>query len=79
MLQVGPCKRCRAEARMKTENREKEYTGLMESLESRTVRGRDRERERNRRTIFQKILTQNTLFYKCVCSMHTFYTSPFED
>ena len=46
---------------MKTENREKENGGLMESLELRTVSGRERERERerkHRKTIFQKTLTQ---------------------
>ena len=72
------CKRCRAEARMKTENREKEDAGLMESLESRTVRGRDRERENTQKTLFQNnALTQCSL--QCVCSMHTFYTSPYKD
>ena len=55
---------------MKTENRRKENAGLMESLELRTVRGRDTERERERererkrererergkqKTIFQKL------------------------
>ena len=39
---------------MKTENREKEYTGLMESLESRTIRGRDRERERETDELYFK-------------------------
>ena len=62
------CKECRAEAIMKTEDRKKEDAGLMESLESRTVRGREREK------------TQEKLYYKkcsyfslqCVCLMHTF-------
>ena len=59
------CEECRAEARMKTENREKEDAGSMESLESRTVRGRDRERETHRKTLFQNnALTQCT--YVCV-------------
>ena len=62
-------KECRAEARMKTENREKEDAGLMESLESRTVRGRDRERETHRKLYFKKCTHS---MYICVCSMHTF-------
>ena len=38
------CKECRAEARMKTENREKEEMRRFNgSLESRTVRRRERE------------------------------------
>ena len=41
------CKRCRAEASMKTERQKKGNAGSMESLELRTVRGRDREREKN--------------------------------
>ena len=40
------CERLRPEASMKTENREEENTGLMESLELRTVRRRDIERDR---------------------------------
>ena len=49
---------------MKTENREKEDAGLMESLESRTVRGRDRERETHQKnSISNNALTQCT----CVC------------
>ena len=47
------CERLRAEASMKTENREEENAGLMESLELRTVRRRERERE-NRKLYFQK-------------------------
>ena len=46
---------------MKTENREKEYTGLMESLESRTVRGRDRERETHR--ILQRTYIKPTILW----------------
>ena len=70
------CKECRAEARMKTENREKEemcrFNG---SLESRTVRRREREREsKHRKTLFKKTL-QSTY----VCVQCTLYTSPFED
>ena len=38
---------------MKTEDRKKEDAGLMESLESRTVRGRDRERETHRKLYFK--------------------------
>ena len=61
---------------MKTENREKEYTGLMESLESRTVRGRDRERETHRKLDFKIMHSLNVLM--CVLNAH-FYTSAFED
>ena len=49
----------------------------MESLGSRSIRGRDREREREREytetTLFKNMLN----LYTCVCSMNTFYTSPF--
>ena len=46
------------------------------SLESRTVRGRDRERVReNRQTIFQKIVTQNTLFYNVCVQCTLLYKS----
>ena len=48
MLPVPSCKSCRAEANVKTENKEKECAGLMESLVPRTVRGRDRDTERER-------------------------------
>ena len=53
---------------MKTENREKEDAGLMESLESRTVRGRDRERERekHRNSITKNALTQCSVLHVCV-------------
>ena len=51
---------------MKTENREKEYTGLMESLESRTVRGRDRERETHRKLYFKIMHSLNVLYNVCV-------------
>ena len=47
---------------MKTENREKEYTGLMESLESRTVRGRDREREREKKN--RKLYSKKLCVYR---------------
>ena len=57
------CKRCRAEASMKIENRKKENAGLMESLELRTVCERDRERETQKNSISNNALTQCT----CVC------------
>ena len=65
---------------MKTENREKEDAGLMESLESRTVRGRERESEREKT---QKLYSKNSsnLHYNlhvCVFNAH-FYTSPYKD
>ena len=52
----------------------KENAGSMESLVLRSIRGRDREREREntQKAIFKIALTQCT----CVCSMNTFYTSP---
>ena len=65
---------------MKTENKKKENAGLMENLELRTVRGREREREKekkNTENYIPKTLTQ--ILYTCVCSMHTFYTSPYKD
>ena len=53
------CKECRAEASMKTENREERKRRFNGSLELRTVRGRDREREREKntenKTLFQKL------------------------
>ena len=46
----------------------------MESLESRTVRGRDRERENRQKTLFQNnALTQCTL--QCVFNAHFLYKS----
>ena len=66
---------------MKIKNRKKEYTGLMESFESRTVRGRDREREREReRENTENYIAKNSnsrLFnlHVCVFNAH-FYTSP---
>mgnify|MGYP000621446097 CR=1 FL=1 len=59
---------------MKTENRKKENAGLMESLELRTVRGRDRERERKHRKLYSKTLTQYTV-YVCVFNAHVLYKS----
>ena len=51
------------------------------SLELRTVRGRDREREREtHQTVFQKIMHSLNVLYNvhmCVFNAH-FYTSPFE-
>ena len=61
---------------MKTENREKEYTGLMESLESRTVRGRDRERERNRQNYIPKNSNSKySVLQVCVFNAHVLYKS----
>ena len=62
---------------MKTENREKECTGLMEGLEPRTVRGRDREREREKQTNYiPKILTQKySVLQVCVFNAHVLYKS----
>ena len=70
------CKECRAEAIMKTEDRKKEGAGLMESLESRTVRGRDKERETHRKLYFQIMHSLNVHMW--VFNAY-FYTSPFED
>ena len=72
-IKIDFCKRCRAEASMKTENRKKENAGSMESLELRTVRGRDREREREKhRKLCYKNNALIQCLYMCVCSMHTF-------
>ena len=75
---VNYCKRCRAEARMKTEIREKEDAGSMEAWSYAQYAG-ETERERNTENSILKnnALTQRSL--QCVCSMHTFYTSPLED
>ena len=59
---------------MKIENRRKENTGLMESLELRTVRGRDRQRKETQKTIFQKTLTQCSI-HVCVFNAHVLYKS----
>ena len=65
---------------MKTEIRKKEKHRFNGSLELHAVRGRDKEREReNRKTLFQKIMHSVNVLYICVCSMHTFYTSPYKD
>ena len=47
------CKRCRAEASMKIENRKKENAGSMEGLEL-THSARERQRERNTETLISK-------------------------
>ena len=62
---------------METENREKEDAGLMESLESRTVRGRDREREKHTEKLYFKIMHSLNV-HVCVFNAH-FYTSPLKD
>ena len=74
IFEYGTCKECRAEARMKTENREKEDAGSMESLESRTVRGRDRERETHRKLYFKKC-THSMFSTMCVFNAHFLYKS----
>ena len=50
------CKECRAEASMKTENRE-ENAGSMEAWSYAQYAG-ETEREKHRKTLFQKTLTQ---------------------
>ena len=69
-----PCKECRAEARVKTEDRKKEDTGLMEAWSYAQYAGeREREREReNTENYIPKTLTQYSSMYMCVCSMHTY-------
>ena len=60
-------------------NQKERNAGLMEAWSHAQYAG-ETEREREKQTNYiPKILTQNTLFYKCVCSMHTFYTSPYKD
>ena len=74
------CEECRAEAIMKTENRkqrERRKRRFNGSLESRTVRGRERERVREKTNRKPSIQNSNTiqsisLIYMCVCLMHTF-------
>ena len=59
---------------MKTENRKKENAGLMETLELRTVRRRDRERERKQKTLyFKKLLLKN--IHMCVFNAQVLYKS----
>ena len=62
--------------KMKTENRKQRIRRFNGSLESRTVRGREREcvREKNRK-FYSKTLQSTIIFstiYVCVCSMHTY-------
>ena len=68
-------------SKLEIENREKEYTGSMEALSYAQYAGeteREREREKHTKLYFKNnALTQCSL--QCVCSMHTFYTSPLED
>ena len=73
------CKECRAEANVKTENREKECAGLMGAWSHAQYAGREREREKTQKTLFQKTL-QSTLqsLHVCVFNAH-FYTSPYKD
>ena len=60
---------------MKTENREKERNaGLMEAWSNAQYAGereRERVREKTQKTLF-KTLQIYSIFYMCVCSMHTF-------
>ena len=60
----------------------KENAGLMEAWSYAQYAGeRERERDRERETqkTLLQTLTQKMSLYKCVCSMHTFYTSPYKD
>ena len=57
---------------METEQ-ERRNAGLMESLGSHGIRAGEREREREREEHNNSIL--KSMFYTCVCSMNTFYTS----
>ena len=60
--------------KMKTENRKQRIRRFNGSLETRTVRGREREcvREKNRKFYSKNSSIYNNLLYMCVCSMHTF-------
>ena len=77
------CKRCRAEASMKTEKqkrRKRRFNGKLgvnAQYVGETEREREREREKTQKTIFKN--SNCILYYMCVCSMHTFYTSPYKD
>ena len=59
---------------MKTENRKQRMRRFNGSLETRTVRGREREseRENTESSVQKKTLTQYNALYMCVCSMHTY-------
>ena len=70
---MNNCKDCRAEANVKTKNRENECAGLMGAWSHAQYAGeRKREREKTENSIPRKTLTQYTSIYMCVCSMHTF-------
>ena len=74
------CKECRAEARMKTENREKADAGLMGAWSHAQYAGeRESERENTENSI-PKNNALNTLQSTCVCVFNAhFYTSPYKD
>ena len=59
--------------KMKTENRKQRIRRFNGSLETRTVRGREREsvREKNRK-FYSKNSNNKLSIYMCVCSMHTY-------
>ena len=75
LLFLETCKRCRAEARMKTEIREKENAGSMEAWSYAQYAG-ETERETNRKLYFKIMHSLNV--HMCVFNAH-FYTSPLED
>ena len=56
---------------MKTEQKE-ENSGLMESLSLRSIRGRDRESEREKTQELYSTKDLDSLLYTYVCSMNTF-------
>ena len=57
-------------------NQKERNAGLMEAWSHAQYAG-ETERERERHSITKNALTQ--CLYICVCSMHTFYTSPYKD
>ena len=62
---------------MKTKRQKEGNAGSMESLELRTVCGRERERERERENtekLYSKILTQYSI-HVCVFNAHVLYNS----
>ena len=59
-------------------NQKERNAGLMEAWSHAQYAGEtERERENTENSITKNDLTQ--CLYKCVCSMHTFYTSPYKD
>ena len=76
---VTSCKECRAEARMKIENREKEVAGLMGAWNHAQYAGeRESEREETQKLYSKKLFNLHFNLHVCVFNAH-FYTSSYKD